>query len=231
MKKLICLLSLTIVLCFSGQETKAEFFHGFEIQGGMEFPIHLGARGQFNFVNDIYAVVAGGYAPSFITSAMGTVVSTFGMAGEKTATVMGDSLVGAIYLEARGGYRFQGESGYYLEGGVSMMNNGGGESSADDINTAMGTTYSVVTNNAITVKSSLVNLTVHGGYTWKLQENMYIMAEVGIVKPVSSSVDVSSVFNTGAVNNLKNDLKSYLEGEFSGSFMIPTAGAWFSYLF
>lgn len=215
---------------------QGQFFQGFEAQAGMEFPMALGVRGKVNFPQNWFGIFGLGFSPSFLPDSYSSLASGVGIHGENTSNLVAAGLHGNVYIDLRAGYEFgNDESAFYADFGYSISTGKGGETDMDTIENSLDRDFFGVSQNAVPeIATVMHSITAHIGYTKRLSNSFYLSLEGGLIKPISSSTEIT--FSGTAVSNTNKDLidsevDDYLQGVFSGEMFIPTFSAWVSYLF
>lgn len=211
----------------------AEFLKGMEVQGGMELPFQIGARGKVYLPANFFITAGLGYAPSFFLDVYGDLSGSLGIMGENTGKAVAKSIGDSIVIDIRGGYSFDPDEGFYIEGGYLMMTGGGGSVDHDVIEGAIDFDYSGFSEgDSVELAATTHNLTVHIGYMLLLSERLSLLFDVGLIKPLIASVEATPQGTSSFVSDtIKQDVEPYIEDKLKTEAIIPTATVWLSYLF
>ncbi|MCB0367121.1 MAG: hypothetical protein H6624_00365 [Bdellovibrionaceae bacterium] len=233
--RILAVLAMGLISALATNTAEAQFFQGFEAQAGMEFPMSMQVRARTNFPQNWFGVLGLGFSPAFLTDSYSSLASGIGIHGENTAKLVTSGIANNIYMDVRVGYEFGSEeSGLYVDFGYSLSTGKGGSTDMDTIEESLDRDFFGIAQTAKPdISTSMHSLTAHVGYTKRLSNSFFLVLEAGLIKPISSSTEVTfDSFVTPANEELVDkEVDDYLQGVISGEMFVPTFAAWVSYLF
>ena len=208
-------------------------FLSWEAEAAFELPIQFGGKIKLRAQNNVYGVVGLGFAPQFLTTALGSFAGNTGGIGKEMGIVIGDSLQNSFVADMRIGWAFQGIEGLYIEGGYLMMTSAGGKTDVRNLETALGYVPLLSDTSKATVDATIHAMTAHVGYSIAADESILVSAEVGLMKPVAvaSNFKIDDPLAPITAESRRKEAQTQMDKAITSKMFVPTLGIRLVYLF
>lgn len=187
LKKIFLIFLLTTDLLFA-----EGFIKKFELSGGTDFPLSLGAKSYVEIPYGINFSFGIGYLPKLYVETINDIVVSFDGYDENTADLIENSISDSLILSCAVGYKPFKNYGFYFDFGYFIAMLGGNVSSSELIAIVTGIDFSDYVNNdrEIPASSTLHNLFFHLGYKFYPYKKMVIDTGLGLFKTIASKTEL-----------------------------------------
>jgi hypothetical protein len=202
---------------------------------GTEVPMGVHAEYKYQFLETNYnAKIRLGTLIKNYTNLMNSVAQDFDFYNQETGDLISEALDGAQQWEISMGWKPDPASSHSFDIGYMNLKGSGTVTGAQIAAAVAGITLPGG-GNEYDIKSEINSLTLRYGYTWPIPENMHLIAQFGLMKPINSESklnrEVSGPIQQALLEAANEELNNYMKDVIETDAVIPLLSLNFYYSF